>query len=174
MKLTTQGRYAVTAMLDLALNAAVAPCSLHAISGRQGISRHYLEQIFLKLRQGGLVRSVRGPSGGYRLSRPAAKISVAQIIHAVDKPVDVTRCGGAGNCQNGYTCLTHHLWADLGSQIRSFLDDITLAQLMQRPEIRTICERQQHLQAEEGIPQTLTHGAHGLRKPDFSQTRANR
>ncbi len=148
MKLTTRGRYAVTAMLDVALNTDVAPCSLQAIARRQGISRSYLEQIFLRLRQGELVRSVRGPGGGYRLSRPAGQISVAQIIHAVDKEVDVTRCGGEGNCQGGETCLTHHLWADLGSRIRSFLGEISLAQLAQRREIRTICERQQRRQAE--------------------------
>ena len=113
MKLTTRGRYAVTAMLDLAINGGPQPVSLADISGRQEISLSYLEQLFAKLRRGKLVTSARGPGGGYRLARSGTDIFVAQIIDAVDEAVDVTNCQGKGNCHQGETCLTHDLWADL-------------------------------------------------------------
>lgn len=142
MRLTTKGRYAVTAMLDLALNAEKGPISLADISKRQEISLSYLEQLFSKLRQQELVGSVRGPGGGYKLSRKAADISVAQIIDAVNESVDATNCGGAGNCQHGQVCLTHYLWCDLSDQIHDFLSGITLAGLVARREVREVSERQ--------------------------------
>ena len=126
MRLTTKGRYAVTAMLDLALNEARGPIRLAAISQRQGISLSYLEQLFAHLRRRDLVRSVRGPGGGYRLKRAVAEISVAEVISAVNEDTDATRCGGRGDCHEGDICLTHHLWMDLSDQIRAFLSEITL------------------------------------------------
>jgi Rrf2 family iron-sulfur cluster assembly transcriptional regulator len=122
MRLTTKGRYAVTAMLDLAINESHGPIRLAAISRRQGISLSYLEQLFAHLRREGLVRSIRGPGGGYRLQREAGGISVAEVIGAVNEDTDATRCGGKGGCQEGEICLTHHLWMDLSDRIRAFLD----------------------------------------------------
>lgn len=142
MRLTTKGRYAVTAMLDLALNEARGPIRLAAISQRQGISLSYLEQLFAHLRRRDLVRSVRGPGGGYRLKRGVAEISVAEVISAVNEDTDATRCGGRGDCHEGDICLTHHLWMDLSDQIRAFLSEITLADLVARREIRDISEQQ--------------------------------
>ena len=130
MKLTTKGRYAVTAMLDLPIHASDRPISLADISERQTISLSYLEQLFSKLRRQGLVTSVRGPGGGYRLSRGAASIFVAQVIDAVNEAVDATGCRGTENCQAGHKCLTHHLWTDLSSQIHVFLSGISLADLV--------------------------------------------
>ena len=142
MRLTTKGRYAVTAMLDLALNADQGAISLADISRRQEISLPYLEQLFARLRRAGLVNSVRGPGGGYLLATPAADISIAQVIDAVDESVDATRCQGLSDCQQGDTCLTHHLWCDLSDQIRGFLDGITLGQLMQNSDVRRVADRQ--------------------------------
>lgn len=142
MRLTTKGRYAVTAMLDLALNAEKGPISLADISKRQEISLSYLEQLFSKLRQQALVGSVRGPGGGYKLSRGAQEISVAQIIDAVNESIDATNCGGVGNCQHGQVCLTHYLWCDLSDQIHDFLSGISLASLVARQEVREVSERQ--------------------------------
>lgn len=132
MKLTTRGRYAVTAMLDLAIHGSEKPISLADISGRQEISLSYLEQLFAKLRRGDLVSSVRGPGGGYRLAREGRSIFVAEIIDAVDESVDVTNCGGKGNCHHGEVCLTHHLWQDLSLQIHDFLSQISLADLVDK------------------------------------------
>ena len=146
MRLTTKGRYAVTAMLDLALHAKQGPVSLSDISGRQGISLSYLEQLFAKLRRNELVSSVRGPGGGYRLSRPGSDINVAQVVDAVSESIDITRCEGKGNCQEGESCLTHHLWCDLSNQIHSFLEKISLKSLVERQEIRQISERQDNYQ----------------------------
>lgn len=143
MRLTTKGRYAVTAMLDLALNEDRSPISLADISKRQEISLSYLEQLFSKLRQNGLVLSVRGPGGGYRLSRDADQIFVAEIIDAVNESIDATNCGGAGNCHKGQVCLTHYLWCDLSEQIHQFLSGISLAGLVARQDIRAVSERQQ-------------------------------
>ncbi len=143
MRLTTKGRYAVTAMLDLALHADNGPVALADISKRQGISLSYLEQLFAKLRRRELVGSVRGPGGGYRLNRSSNAIDVAQVIDAVNESVDVTRCNGDGGCQQGDVCLTHHLWCDLSAQIHSFLCGITLADLVQRNEVRVIALRQE-------------------------------
>lgn len=148
MKLTTKGRYAVTALLDLALHAQSGPVSLADISERQGISISYLEQLFAKLRKNGLVTSVRGPGGGYKLSRAGNEIYVAEIIDAVDEKVDVTRCAGNGDCQDGEVCLTHDLWQDLSRQIHDFLSDISIQSLVDRSEIRKVAERQDRLQKE--------------------------
>lgn len=143
VRLTTKGRYAVTAMLDLALNARQVPVSLADISERQGISLSYLEQLFAKLRRNELVSSVRGPGGGYQLAREAADIQIVQVIDAVDESVDATRCKGKGDCQGGETCLTHYLWCELSEQIHEFLSGISLADLVERAEIRDIAKRQQ-------------------------------
>ena len=142
MRLTTKGRYAVTAMLDLAINEKLGPIRLAAISERQGISLSYLEQLFANLRRQELVDSVRGPGGGYRLHRSADAISVAEVIAAVNEDTDATRCGGKGDCQEGDTCLTHHLWMDLSDRIRDFLGDISLADLVDRQEIQSISAQQ--------------------------------
>lgn len=135
MRLTTKGRYAVTAMLDLAIHHSQGPITLSGISKRQGISLSYLEQLFARLRRNGLVESSRGPGGGYRLSRTAAQITVSEVIEAVDESVDATRCHGLGNCQEEGSdgrCLTHELWEDLSDQIRDFLSHITLAQVLDK------------------------------------------
>ncbi len=145
MRLTTKGRYAVTALLDLALHARKGPVSLADISERQEISVSYLEQLFAKLRKNGLVKSVRGPGGGYRLSRDAEEIFVAEVIDAVDETLDVTRCEGRGDCQGGERCLTHELWMDLSEQIHSFLSGISLQSLVNRSGIRKVAERQDNL-----------------------------
>ncbi len=142
MRLTTKGRYAVTAMLDLALHADNGPVSLADISERQGISISYLEQLFAKLRRRELVVSVRGPGGGYQLGAEAQNISVASVIDAVDESVDATRCGGQGDCHEGEVCLTHHLWTDLSTRIHQFLSGISIGDLVARREIRRISGRQ--------------------------------
>lgn len=142
MRLTTKGRYAVTAMLDLAIHYENGPISLADISERQGISLSYLEQLFTKLRRTGLVKSTRGPGGGYALSRPAMDIAVADVITAVDEKVDTTRCGGMSNCQDDERCLTHELWVDLSDQIYTFLRSISLGQLMERKGVREVADRQ--------------------------------
>ncbi len=142
MRLTTKGRYAVTAMLDLALNAQDGPVPLADISERQGISLSYLEQLFAKLRRGELVSSVRGPGGGYQLAHEPASIQIVQVIDAVDESVDATRCQGQGDCQNGSECLTHQLWCDLSKQIHDFLSGISLADLVARHDIQKVAQRQ--------------------------------
>jgi Rrf2 family iron-sulfur cluster assembly transcriptional regulator len=142
MKLTSKGRYAVTAMLDLALHSADGPVTLAGISERQGISLSYLEQLFTRLRKQGLVKSTRGPGGGYSLSRPAGEMAVADVVTAVDENVDATRCGGMSNCHGGERCLTHDLWMDLSQQIYTFLSGITLGELMERGGVREVAERQ--------------------------------
>lgn len=140
MQLTTRGRYAVTAMLDLALHAGSRPLRLADIAARQGLSLSYLEQLFACLRRDGLVASVRGPGGGYRPGRPLEQISVGQIIDAVNERIDVTRCDGRGDCQQGDTCLTHHLWTELSANLHAFLGQITLADLLGRHESRVRAE----------------------------------
>lgn len=149
MRLTTKGRYAVTAMLDLAIHSRTTPVTLAEIAERQGLSLSYLEQLFSRLRRQGLVRSVRGPGGGYRLGRDAAGIAVADVITAVDENVDSTRCGGLSNCQNNERCLTHDLWVDLSDQIYAFLSDISFEQLMSRQEVVEVATRQDALQREQ-------------------------
>ena len=142
MRLTTKGRYAVTAMLDLALHSDQGPVSLAEISSRQHISLSYLEQLFAKLRRRGLVASIRGPGGGYRLDKSSSETFIADIIDAVDESVDATNCSGEANCQEGEVCLTHHLWSDLSVQIHQFLSGISLASLVERREVKMIAERQ--------------------------------
>ncbi|CAH0538806.1 Fe-S cluster assembly transcriptional regulator IscR [Vibrio marisflavi] len=142
MRLTSKGRYAVTAMLDVALHSQQNPVPLADISERQGISLSYLEQLFSKLRKAGLVASVRGPGGGYRLGEDPYSIAVGTVIAAVDESVDATKCHGKADCQGGSRCLTHTLWRDLSSRISDFLDGITLGELMQDNEILETSDRQ--------------------------------
>ena len=130
MRLTTKGRFAVTAMVDLAMNQVKRPVTLAAISERQKISLSYLEQLFGKLRRRALVDSVRGPGGGYRLAQDMAQISVADIILAVDEMLDSTQCGGRENCRDEKKCITHNLWADLNQHVFDFLGGVTLKQLV--------------------------------------------
>lgn len=149
MRLTTKGRYAVTAMLDLALHEGKGPISLADISERQGISLSYLEQLFAKLRRNELVRSVRGPGGGYQLNREQSIINVAEVIDAVNESVDATGCQSHGDCQNGEICLTHHLWCDLSDQIHGFLRSISLADLVARKDVQNISERQNRVNLDQ-------------------------
>jgi len=132
MRLTTKGRYAVTAMLDLAIHSDEGPITLSDISQRQGISLSYLEQLFARLRKNGLVLSTRGPGGGYRLSRDAIEIAVVDVITAVDEYVEVMKCGGRGDCGDGGRCLTHELWEELSDKIHEFLAGISLGDLVSR------------------------------------------
>lgn len=155
MKLTTKGRYAVTAMLDLALHNGGQPVSLAEISERQDISLSYLEQLFSKLRRAGLVTSMRGPGGGYQLNGEPEGIVVSDIIAAVDESVDATRCGGMTDCQDNKRCLTHDLWSDLSDQIRTFLSDITLADMTKRKGVKKTAERQN--QKVEFVANSTTH-----------------
>lgn len=141
MRLSTKGRYAVTAMMDLALRDNGQPVSLAAISQTQGISNSYLEQLFRKLSQNNLVYGTRGPRGGYRLSRPANEINVAEIIAAVDEKIDSRNCEGQANCDNGYPCLTHDLWEELSQRLHDFLSSITLGEYINRPNIHTLKQR---------------------------------
>jgi Rrf2 family iron-sulfur cluster assembly transcriptional regulator len=149
MRLTTKGRYAVTAMLDLAIHYKDGPITLSDISQRQGISLSYLEQLFSKLRKKGLVDSTRGPGGGYRLSRTAGDIKVAEIVTAIDEKVDATRCGGEGNCQDDTRCLTHDLWMDLSNQIFDFLNSISLQHLVDRHDVQEVARRQDNAQQQK-------------------------
>ena len=151
MKLTSKGRYAVTAMLDVAMHSTSGPVPLADISERQGISLSYLEQLFAKLRKQGLVSSVRGPGGGYRLGADAGEISVGMVVRAVDESVDATRCQGQGNCQNGTRCLTHSLWGDLSKQISDFLNGISLAGLMTKRDVQFISIKQDEIQQEQRV-----------------------
>lgn len=154
MRLTTKGRYAVTAMLDLALHYKDGPITLADISQRQGISLSYLEQLFSKLRKNGLVDSTRGPGGGYRLSRNANDIAVADVITAVDEKLETTRCGGLGNCQNDKQCLTHELWTELSDRIHDFLLGISLGQLVEREGIKEVAARQESEQNQQHVSVT--------------------
>ncbi|MDB4076392.1 Fe-S cluster assembly transcription factor [Porticoccaceae bacterium] len=142
MRLTTRGRYAVTAMLDVTLHAQDKPISLAGISERQSISLSYLEQLFSGLRQAGLVSSVRGPGGGYLLGRSSDGIFVAEIIDAVNESLDTTSCQGKGDCQGGEICLTHTLWSDLSKEIHGFLNGISLADLVAKQNVQHIAQRQ--------------------------------
>ncbi len=130
MRLTTKGRFAVTAMIDLAMRNGEGPVTLADISDRQKISLSYLEQLFGKLRRQGLVSSVRGPGGGYNLARPTQEVSVADIIVAVDEPIDATQCGGKENCKDEQKCITHDLWADLNKHIFDYLGAVKLSELV--------------------------------------------
>jgi len=132
MRLTTKGRYAVTAVLDLALNCTDKPVNLNEISERQSISLSYLEQLFSKLRKQNIVKSVRGPGGGYLLNANKEDISVAHIINAVNESVQLSRCDGRANCHDGRQCLTHNLWVDLSDRISDFLDNISIDELIRQ------------------------------------------
>jgi Rrf2 family iron-sulfur cluster assembly transcriptional regulator len=138
MRLTTKGRFAVTAMLDLALHGANGPVTLSGISERQKISLSYLEQLFGKLRRRELVESVRGPGGGYHLAREASQVSVADIIRAVEEPLDSTQCGGRENCHGSQRCMTHDLWEELNTTVFGFLDGVKLSQLVDRQRSQTV------------------------------------
>ena len=151
MKLTSKGRYAVTAMLDVAIHAADGPVSLADISERQAISLSYLEQLFSRLRKEGLVNSVRGPGGGYRLGRCSAEIAVADVINAVNENISATRCDGKGDCQDGEQCLTHTLWENLSTRIEEFLQNISLAELVEQKNIKVVSERQDDKQSEDSV-----------------------
>ena len=136
MRLTTKGRFAVTAMVDLALRDSRGPVTLAEISSRQKISLSYLEQLFGRLRRRELVDSVRGPGGGYRLAKDTGHITVAEIILAVDEPIDATQCGGKENCRDEQKCLTHDLWATLNDRIFGYLESVTLRQLVESHRAR--------------------------------------
>ncbi len=138
MRLTTKGRFAVTAMLDLALHGTQGPVTLAGISGRQKISLSYLEQLFGKLRRRALVESVRGPGGGYNLARDAGQISVADIILAVEEPLDSTQCGGRENCRENQRCMTHDLWEELNTTVFGFLAGVKLSNLVDQQKTRTV------------------------------------
>jgi Rrf2 family iron-sulfur cluster assembly transcriptional regulator len=142
MKLTTKGRYAVTAMLDLALHSKHGPVSLAGISQRQDISLSYLEQLFAKLRRSELVASVRGPGGGYILNKEPNLLSIGEIIGAVNESIDATKCNGKANCASGQRCLTHNLWENLSDRISEFLNDISLHELMQKRDVKEVIGRQ--------------------------------
>jgi len=164
VRLTTKGRYAVTAMLDLAIHCEKGgPITLADIARRQGISLSYLEQLFSRLRKRSLVSSVRGPGGGYNLARNAAEIHVAEVIAAVDENVDTTRCGGAHNCQNEHPCLTHDLWQDLSARIYEYLDQISLQDLVERKGVQEIASLQERQGSEVRVdrlgPRGLSVGA---------------
>jgi Rrf2 family iron-sulfur cluster assembly transcriptional regulator len=143
MRLSTKGRYAVTAMLDLAIHHATGPVTLAEISESQAISLSYLEQLFARLKKHGLVEGLRGPGGGYRLARHPGDISVADIITGIGEGIDPTLCQGEENCQEGERCLTHELWEKLGKEIFDFLNAITLASFLERDEVNRVVRRQQ-------------------------------
>jgi len=143
MRLTTKGRYAVTAMLDLAIHYEKGAITLSDIAGRQGISLSYLEQLFARLRRKGLVTSTRGPGGGYRLATEPENIHVADIVTAINETVDATRCGGEKNCDKEGRCLTHYLWEDLSTRIHDFLNNITLGDLVNQPNVQEVASRQE-------------------------------
>lgn len=150
MRLTTKGRYAVTAVLDLAFHQKGGPVSLAEISQRQGISLSYLEQLFSRLRRNNVVNSTRGPGGGYSLAREESEISMAQIIIAVDESYDATNCDSEGSCTGDqYQCLTHDLWQELSQEIHSFLNNISLAEMKSKEKVINVVERQQCQQGEE-------------------------
>lgn len=143
MRLTTKGRYAVLAMLDVAQHQAEGPVPLAEVAERQFLSQSYLEQLFAKLRKGGLVLSTRGTNGGYRLAEPVDKISISSIIRVIDETVDATQCGGSENCHNGERCSAHFLWTGLNEVIRDFLSRISLADLLASDQA---CKIEQHIQ----------------------------
>ena len=148
MRLTTKGRFAVTAMIDLALRQHNGPVTLAGISQRQRISLSYLEQLFGKLRRHQLVESTRGPGGGYTLGRPAKDVTVADIIFAVDEPLDATQCGGKENCHDDQRCMTHDLWSNLNAKMVEYLDSVNLADLV---------EQQKQRMAQQGVNVAFLH-----------------
>ena len=146
MRLTTKGRYAVTGVLDLAFHEEKGPVSLAAISERQHISLSYLEQLFARLRRNGVVKSTRGPGGGYTLNRDAADISVSDVIVAVDESCQVAGCDDLEGCQGDYQCLTHDLWKELSNEIRNFLDGISLAEMMANEKVQEVSIKQDKME----------------------------
>ena len=156
MRLTTKGRFAVTAMIDLALREHNGPVTLAGISQRQRISLSYLEQLFGKLRRHQLVESTRGPGGGYTLGRPAKDVTVADIIFAVDEPLDATQCGGKENCLDDQRCMTHDLWANLNAKMVEYLDSVNLADLVEQ-------QKQRAVEAGRPAPATVLHDNRGKR-----------
>jgi len=163
MKLTTKGRYAVTAMLDVAMHTRNGPVSLAEVARRQKLSLSYLEQLFSRLRRNGLVNSSRGPGGGYALSREPEGISVADIVVAVDEPVDVTRCGGKANCNSDSRCLTHDLWSDLSQQVYDFLSTRSLADVLERHRAQI---------EQDGVKEVVMHGKALQGEPESSNAGA--
>ncbi|ESK40953.1 Rrf2 family transcriptional regulator [Acinetobacter nectaris] len=151
MRLTTRGRYAVTALLDLALQSPKETITLAEIATRQTISVAYLEQLFAKLKRNGLVSSVRGANGGYHLAKSADDITVLEIIEAVNETVDATRCDHKGNCQNGAMCLTHDLWQGLSHHIADYLAKITLADLISQKNVQTVALRQNSVNRDSAL-----------------------
>lgn len=146
MRLTTKGRFAVTAMIDVAMHGGSGPVTLAAVSSRQKISLSYLEQLFGKLRRSGLVESVRGPGGGYNVAKPQAQVSVADIIVAVDEPIDATQCGGKENCLDDHRCMTHDLWMGLNAHIFSYLSGVSLADLVRQQQPGEVSVLRDHRQ----------------------------
>ena len=149
MRLTTKGRFAVTAMVDVALHATQSPVPLTDISARQGISLSYLEQLFGKLRRAHLVSSVRGPGGGYNLAKEPAAISVAEVVAAVDEPLDATQCGGKENCLEDRRCMTHDLWATLNKKMYEYLSSVSLADLVAHQNGKRVAVIQDHRRSDE-------------------------
>lgn|SRR5512147_2596137 len=158
MRLTTKGRFAVTAMIDLALREHNGPVTLAGISQRQKISLSYLEQLFGKLRRHELVESTRGPGGGYTLGRPARETTVADIIFAVDEPLDATQCGGKENCLDDQRCMTHDLWSNLNAKMVEYLDSVTLADLVEQQKDRAA-------QAAKESASAVLHDNRGRQRP---------
>lgn len=151
MRLTTKGRYAVTAMLDIALHQARGPVSVAEVAERQAISSSYLEQLFSKLKRAGLLHSVRGPGGGYELGLDVEQVNVSCIIAAVGEGVDATRCQGTADCQEGHTCLTHDLWTSLSQRIDEFLSGVTLKDLIDQRGVRQVARRQDEVHAQQQV-----------------------
>jgi Rrf2 family iron-sulfur cluster assembly transcriptional regulator len=162
MRLTTKGRFAVTAMIDLALRQHNGPVTLAGISQRQRISLSYLEQLFGKLRRHQLVESTRGPGGGYTLGRPAKDVTVADIIFAVDEPLDATQCGGKENCHDDQRCMTHDLWSNLNAKMVEYLDSVNLADLMEQ-------QKQRMAEAGRAAPPSVLHDNRGRQRPTTDQ-----
>ena len=161
MKLSTKGRYAVMAMVDLASNSKGQPVALADIAERQEISLSYLEQLFAKLRKGGLVKSVRGPGGGYLLAYPLEESRVSDIIVAVDEPVDATQCAGRENCHDNHRCMTHDLWTDLNVTIFDYLSKISLASLVakQRAKETNVVQDQRTLRRNSPCSEAVAGNA---------------
>ena len=155
MRLTTKGRFAVTAMVDLAMRQGRGPVTLAAISERQRISLSYLEQLFGKLRRRNLVSSVRGPGGGYNLAQSPEGISVAEIVAAVDEPLDATQCGGKENCHDDRRCMTHDLWATLNEKMHEYLSSVTLADLVAHQHGKPVAVIKHFRNAEQADPEKV-------------------
>jgi Rrf2 family transcriptional regulator, iron-sulfur cluster assembly transcription factor len=154
MRLSTKGRFAVTAMLDLALHGGDGPVTLAGISERQKISLSYLEQLFGKLRRRALVESVRGPGGGYHLAREASQVTVAEIVCAVEETLDSTQCGGRENCHENQRCMTHDLWEELNATVYGFLKGVTLAQLVDKQRTKPVSLIRGKARTHQGHPIT--------------------